>query len=189
MGLFIQKQTTTHDSLTPSANCRKMSFPAENKHFPTEKYTCLPKNAFSCRKMHFPAEKCGFEGHIRGNRRRLQEGFRAQEARTLANFHKICSATRRSHSHNHSYVHDSLYKFAGEWFTNHSNHIPRFTPTTRIVATKDLSFRQTPTWQRSQNPPRLKKSRKSPGESLRGSWPTPQNESKTSLQSQKAGDF
>ena len=42
-----------------------------------------------------------------------------------------------------------------------------------------------PTWQRSQNPPWLKKSkkslRKSLWESLRGSWPTAQNESKTSL--------
>ena len=34
-----------------------------------------------------------------------------------------------------------------------------------------------PAWQRSQHPPWLKKSRKS----LRGSWPTPQKESKTSL--------
>ena len=45
-----------------------------------------------------------------------------------------------------------------------------------------------PTWQRSQNPPRLKKSKKSLRESLwgslQGSWPTPQNESKTSLQRQ-----
>ena len=40
-----------------------------------------------------------------------------------------------------------------------------------------------PTWQRSQTPPRLKKSKREslPG-SLRGSWPTaPQNESKMSL--------
>ena len=63
--------------------------------FPTEKCNFLPKNALSCRKMHFPAEKCtflqknaAFSGHMAGNRRKLQEGFRAQESRTLANFHK-----------------------------------------------------------------------------------------------------
>ena len=46
--------------------------------------------------MHFPAEKCTFlqknavfGGHMAGNRRKLQEGFRAQESRTLATFHKI----------------------------------------------------------------------------------------------------
>ena len=38
--------------------------------------------------MHFPAEKCGFVGCMGGNRRKLQEGFRAQESRPLANFHK-----------------------------------------------------------------------------------------------------
>ena len=50
-----------------------------------------------------------------------------------------------------------------------------------------------PTWQRNQNPPRLEKSKKSLRESLwgslRGTWPSPQNESKTSLLSQKTGDF
>ena len=48
-----------------------------------------------------------------------------------------------------------------------------------------LGLRSPPTWQRSQNPPRLNKSKKSLRESLwgslRGSWSTPQNESKTSL--------
>ena len=51
-------------------------------HFSAEKI------AYSCRKMHFPAEKCGFGGHMTGNRRKSQEGCRAQEARALANFHK-----------------------------------------------------------------------------------------------------
>ena len=37
------------------------------------------------------------------------------------------------------YVHYSLSKFTGEWFTNRSNHIHRFTPITRIVATKHLT--------------------------------------------------
>ena len=48
--------------------------------------------------MHFPAEKCTFlqknavfGGHMARNRRKLQEGFRAQESRTLANFHKMIS--------------------------------------------------------------------------------------------------
>ena len=36
-------------------------------------------------------------------------------------------------SHNHSYVRYSLFRFTGEWFTNHSNHIHRFTPITRIT--------------------------------------------------------
>ena len=40
------------------------------------------ENALSCRKMQF------FVGHMAGNRRKLQESFRAQESRTLANFHK-----------------------------------------------------------------------------------------------------
>ena len=45
------------------------------------------------------------------------------------------SATRTPNSLNHSYVHYSLSKFTGEWFTNHSNHIHIFTPITRMVAT------------------------------------------------------
>ena len=49
-------------------------------------------------------------------------------------------ATRTPNSQNHSYVHYSLSKFTGEWFTNHSNHIHRFTPITRIVATKINNF-------------------------------------------------
>ena len=52
---------------------------------------CFPaENACSCRKMRFPAEKCGFRGagHRAGNCRKLQELCRAQESRTLTNFHK-----------------------------------------------------------------------------------------------------
>ena len=52
----------------------------------------------------------------------------------------VFSATRTPNSHNHSYLHYSLCKFTGEWFTNHSNHIHRFTPITRIVATDVASF-------------------------------------------------
>ena len=48
----------------------------------------------------------------------------------------LFSAMRTPTSQNHSYVHNSLSKFTGEWFTNHSNHIHIFTPNTRIVATK-----------------------------------------------------
>ena len=51
-------------------------------------------------------------------------------------FMRFFSATRTPNSQNHSYVHYSLSKFTGEWFTNHSNHIHRFTPITRKVATK-----------------------------------------------------
>ena len=50
-------------------------------HFPAEQ------------KKHFPAEECTFlqkkGGHMAGNRRKLQEGFRAQESRALVNFHKM----------------------------------------------------------------------------------------------------
>ena len=75
-------------------SCRKMSFPAEkctflqkgNKAFPKEKWE-------SCRKMPFPAETCLFlqknavlGGDTARNRRKSQEGFRARESRTLANF-------------------------------------------------------------------------------------------------------
>ena len=77
-----------------------MTFPAEKKksiflekgvfffylamHFPAKKKThLLQKNALSCRKMRFSGGQ-----HIAGNRRKSQEGFRAQESRTLANFHK-----------------------------------------------------------------------------------------------------
>ena len=58
---------------------------------PAEIWVFLQKNALSCRKMPFPARKCTFlqknvlfGGHMAGNRRKLQEGFRAQESRTLA---------------------------------------------------------------------------------------------------------
>ena len=71
-------------------------------HVPTAICLFLQKNAFSCRKMHFFCRKnavLGGRGHIAGNRRKSQEGFRAQESRArLANFHKIngpqCSKIR-----------------------------------------------------------------------------------------------
>ena len=49
---------------------------------------------------------------------------------------RVLFTTRTLNSHNHSYVHYSLPKFTGEWFTNRTNHIQIFTPITRIVATK-----------------------------------------------------
>ena len=55
---------------------------------------------------------------------------------------QVCSATRTPNSHNHSYVHYSLSKFTGEWFTNHANRIHIFTPITRIVATKVRTSQQ-----------------------------------------------
>ena len=45
-----------------------------------------PRN---CRKMHFLRKMWFLGRHMAGNHRKLQEGFRAQESRTLANFHKI----------------------------------------------------------------------------------------------------
>ena len=44
-------------------------------------------------------------------------------------------ATRTPNSQNHSYVHYSLSKFTGEWFTNHSNHIHIFTSITLVATT------------------------------------------------------
>ena len=51
-------------------------------YFPAEKRIFLQK-------MNFPAEKCGFRGGTGRKPQELQEGFRAQESRTLANLHKI----------------------------------------------------------------------------------------------------
>ena len=50
-------------------------------------------------------------------------------------FTLFLSATRTPNLQNHSYVHYSLSKFTGEWFTNHSNQIHIFTPITRMMAT------------------------------------------------------
>ena len=88
----------------PEQTAEKWFFLAEKCIFPTEKCNFLPKNAVSYRKMHFPAEKCAFlqknavfgGWHMAGNRRKLQEGFRAQESRTLANFHKNSPLTNLS---------------------------------------------------------------------------------------------
>ena len=59
----------------------------QKMHFPAEKCAFLQKNAVSCRKMPFPAEKCGFHGAHGRKLQETQEGPRAQESRTLANFH------------------------------------------------------------------------------------------------------
>ena len=78
-------------SLSEQTVCRKRGFPAERCSFLQKNALSYRKNALSCRKMHFPSEKCTFGGgHMAGNRRKLQEGFRAQESRTLANFHLEC---------------------------------------------------------------------------------------------------
>ena len=70
-------------------------------HFPAEKCVFFQRDALSCRKMPFPAEECTFlqtnavfRGHMAGNRRKLQEGFRAQESRALANFDKKQTACK-----------------------------------------------------------------------------------------------
>ena len=53
---------------------------------------------FFLQKMPFPVEKCtflqknyGFQGHMSGNRRKLQEGFRAQESRNVL----LCLLSRK----------------------------------------------------------------------------------------------
>ena len=75
-------------TLNPRANCRKSA----------DKCICLQKNALSYRKMHWPAENIDFGRHMTGNRRTFQESFRAQESRTLANFHKSrIAATLHGH--------------------------------------------------------------------------------------------
>ena len=87
--------------LTPQANCRKMGFPTERcislqrsaflyrkMHFPTEECTFLQTNAFPSEECTFLQKNMVFGGHAARNCRTLQEGFKAQESRTLANFHK-----------------------------------------------------------------------------------------------------
>ena len=81
--------------LAPRSKLQENRFSGRKIGCPTEKCTFLQKNALSCRKKHFPAEKCTLlpknassVGHMAGNHRKLQAGFRAQESRTLANFHK-----------------------------------------------------------------------------------------------------
>ena len=62
--------------------------------FPKERGNFLQEKCFFLQKMHFPAEKMHFSGGLMaGNRRKPREGFRAQESRTLANFHKNISGT------------------------------------------------------------------------------------------------
>ena len=100
--LVIQKQTTIHMILNPQSESKlqkKMGFPAETCLFLQENAFSsqknglfLPKkNAFSCKKMRFSSG-----GHAAENRRKSQDGFRAQESRTLEsrldNFHKTLGA-------------------------------------------------------------------------------------------------
>ena len=60
-----------------------MGFPEGKMHFPAAKCTFLEKNALSCRKMQLSGG-----GHRPGSCRKLQEGFKIQESRTLPNFQK-----------------------------------------------------------------------------------------------------
>ena len=64
--------------------------------FPAEKYSFVQKMRLHREKMPFPAEKYTFlqKNAVFGmaHGRKPQEGFRAQESRALANFHKIQSA-------------------------------------------------------------------------------------------------
>ena len=70
-------------------SCRKCFFLQKNA-LSCWKMPFLKKNALSCRKMRFSG------GHIARNRRKSQEGFRAQESRTPANFHKTVFLKRNS---------------------------------------------------------------------------------------------
>ena len=70
----------------PRDNCKKKQVSLQEYLFPTEvRFPASAENALSCRK------NAVFRGRMAGNRRKLQEGFRAQESRTPVNFHKICS--------------------------------------------------------------------------------------------------
>ena len=63
-----------------------MHFPTDKCTFPQKRSLFLQKNALSRRKMRLGG------GGAHG--RKSQEGFRAQESRTLANFHKMISEIR-----------------------------------------------------------------------------------------------
>ena len=86
---------------------RKCSSPTKkNCHILTEKCTFLQNRAFfflQKKKGTFLQKNAFFffggGGHMAGNLRKLQEGFRAQESRTLANFYKIFPLTRNGHPH------------------------------------------------------------------------------------------
>ena len=83
--------------------------------FPEEKCTFLQKNA-------------AFGGHIAGNRRKSQEGFRAQESRTLANFHKKfggVNCTMRAgiiRRAGRGLFRKGVVRFSHENHGNHENH-------------------------------------------------------------------
>ena len=68
----------------PRDNCTKMGLPAE-------KWILVQKNALSYRKMGLPAEKWILLQKNAVFGRKSQEGFKDQESRTLASFHKNVS--------------------------------------------------------------------------------------------------
>ena len=88
--------------LNPQRQLHKNGLSCKNPASSYRKMNFLQKNAFSYRKctflqktLPFPTEKCPFlqknaalGGHIARNCRKSQESFRAQESRTLVNFHK-----------------------------------------------------------------------------------------------------
>ena len=66
--------------------------------------------------MNLPARKYRFvEGHMAGNRRKLQEGFRAQETRALANFHKRFGGAGLSCNLESQSLDASISRGGGKW--------------------------------------------------------------------------
>ena len=87
---IIQKQTPFMILCPPEQTAEKWFFLQENaKTFSCRKTPfLLQKKALFHRKMRF------LGGHRAGNCRKSQEGFWAQESRTLPNFHKILAPPR-----------------------------------------------------------------------------------------------
>ena len=69
-------------------------------HFPTEECSFV----FRAEKCTFLQKNVAFGGHMAGNHRKSQEGFRAQESRTLANFHKKIHAQSLVPGGQHTYT-------------------------------------------------------------------------------------
>ena len=96
-GLDSSEEITASSSLTPTSQSANLEF-MNKLPFMIASQSKLQMNGFSCRRMHFPAEQKNiFLGDMAGNLRKLQEGFKAQESKTLANnFHKQFGACLRA---------------------------------------------------------------------------------------------
>ena len=94
---IIKKQTTTHDSWPPpEQNCRKMSFPAENKHFLPEKvhFPSEKKMHFPADFLHCPAEKYGLRGALCRKPQEIAGGFQSSR---IKNASQLSQEKRGSH--------------------------------------------------------------------------------------------